>query len=101
MSSWMVMGMSETLLTPRQLDNYVREREDTVLIGKHTTTPRNLHIPSNSNPEDVSCNARTDREGGWHPKRLSVYPPRYHDFCPQCVKRQYPEITVIELVRDE
>lgn len=81
--------MTETVLRPSQLDTFVRERVNQVLITScSTTTKRLLHLMSDKDWMEPVCNAQKHR-GEWYDKPISVYPPDYHRICPHCVEQQF------------
>lgn len=88
--------MSKLAMTNEDVDTYVRDRVDRVLIGKSNSTPRRLHIPSEHDNTDVSCKAQTSLED-WNVKPINVYPPCYHKICPWCADRRFG----IEVIDDE
>lgn len=81
--------MTELILTPDELDDYVRSRVDTVLLGKYKTTARSLHIPAQGGSDGVACDARTERDNGWQSKPINVYPPGHHRICPWCAEQRF------------
>lgn len=89
--------MNELAIRPAHLDEFVRNRTDTVLIGKHNSSSRSLHIPSSSGSDDVACHAQTTRQGGWLEKPLAAYPPGYYQICPQCAEERFN----VEVISDD
>lgn len=86
--------MTKRIYTPKQLDRFVRERVDMVLIGKYTSTPRRLHVPETDDAEDSSCHATVQREGGWLPKSITVYPEGHHKICTPCAEARF-DVSVV------
>lgn len=87
--------MSQVVLTPAELDAYLRERVDTILISRHTKSSRTLHIPSTKEWMQPVCCAKTIHEDGWYDKPVSVYPPEYHPVCVECAEERFD----VEVVR--
>lgn len=87
--------MTETVLTTDQLDSYVRERVETILVTPRNNSSRNLHLQSEDGWMDTVCKSTTTH--GWLDKPLSVYPPQYHPICPSCVEERFG----VEVLRDE
>lgn len=81
--------MTELLDTSKELDSYVRDQVETVLIGKGTNSQRSLHIPSENDSTEVACKAQTERVEGWRPKPIDVYPQGYFEICPWCAERRF------------
>lgn len=80
--------MTETALRPSQLDTFVRERVERVLITSCCNSDRLIHVISDEEWMQPVCNA-TVRRDGWLDKPISVYPPDYHTICPDCVERAF------------
>lgn len=80
--------MSETVLTPAELDEYVRLRVDRVLITSCCNSDRMIHILSDEEWLTPVCNVTIER-GEWIDKPISIFPPEYHTICPTCVRRRF------------
>lgn len=79
--------MSQIILDADDVDEYVRERVDSVLVGKGTKSTVTLHIPDGEG--DSICPYQTHREGGWRTKDFAVYPPGHHNICTTCVRERF------------
>lgn len=81
--------MTETVLRPSQLDEFIRHRVEMVLITScSTTTERVLHLMDDEDWMEPACDAQKHR-GEWYDKPISVYPPDYHRICPHCVELRF------------
>lgn len=80
--------MSEVHLRQEDLDAYVRERVEMVLIGSPTKTDKSLHLPASRNYSESVCRFYPQRDG-WRLKSIAVFPPGHHPFCSECVKRTF------------
>lgn len=80
--------MTETVLRPSQLDAFVRERVDRVLITSCCNSDRLIHVLSDEQWLQPVCDVTVTR-GEWLDKSLSIFPPGYHDICPTCVKQRF------------
>jgi hypothetical protein len=92
-----VSTVTEVVLTPDDLDEFVRPRVEWVLISGHTNSSRTLHIKSDEHWMEPVCHTRVQHDGGWLDKPISVFPPDYRPFCTQCVEMKYG----IEVVDDD
>lgn len=81
--------MSQVVLKADELDSYVRDRVETVLIGKGTKTTFRLHLPDEPGSERSICPNETKREGGWRAKDFDIFPPGYHKICLTCVRERF------------
>lgn len=80
--------MTETVLATDDLDAFIRERVDQVLITSCCNSDRIIHVLSEDEWMDPVCNA-TIRRGEWLDKPISIYPEDYHDVCPDCVETRF------------
>lgn len=78
--------MSEVALTTDELDGYVRTRVEMVLVTRHTTSSRYLHLKSDDEWLEPVCNTRSD---SWMDRSIDVYPPNYFEVCPHCVETRF------------
>lgn len=80
--------MSEVHLRQEDLDAYVRERVEMVLIGSPTKTDKSLHLPASRDCTESVCRFRSQRDG-WRVKAIAVYPPGHVSYCAECVERTF------------
>jgi hypothetical protein len=85
--------MTTLVLTTEELDAYVRERVDTVLVNRHTNSSRTLHIESEENWMEPVCGTRAQYD--WLDKPITVYPSNYFPICPHCAETVF-DIEVID-----
>lgn len=81
--------MSQVVLDVDELDAFVRERIDTVLVGKWTKTSGKLHIPEEPGSTESACRYSPRREDGWRDKDIRIYPPHFHGICTRCVNVRF------------
>lgn len=80
------MSQSTTTITTNdEVDAYVRERVETIVITSCNNSSRMLHMRADSSEIEPVCSTIT-RRGDWTDKPLAVYPPCYHPICPDCVE---------------
>lgn len=87
--------MSHVVLTPAELDAYLRERVDTILISGHTNSSRTIHIPSDERWMQPVCGIETKHPDGWLDKPFSVYPSEYHPICTTCAEERF-DVEVVD-----
>lgn len=85
------------LTTAAELDAYIRERVETILINGRTKSSRTIHIPSDERWMEPVCGVETKYADGWLDKPVSVYPPEYFPICPECAETRFD----VEVVDDE
>lgn len=80
--------MTETVLATDDLDAFIRQHVERVLITSCCNSDRLIHVLSDKQWLEPVCNA-TIRRGEWLDKPISIYPPDYHTVCPDCVELRF------------
>lgn len=81
--------MSSVVSSKDDLDSYLRDKVETILVSGRRNTSITLHLRSHRNQMVPLCGAQTIRDDGWLDKSVAVYPPGFAPFCSQCAKKRF------------
>lgn len=80
--------MTEEVITPEKLEEFVRERFDRILVSSCTNSSKRFHLPSDEEWMRPICLTDNKRDK-WIDKSISVYPPGFHPVCKRCAKERF------------
>lgn len=79
--------MTEVVVSNYDLDGYVRDRVDSVIVSSGGNSSRTLHIEGADGKPVCSARLRTAKR--WMDKSLAVYPPGFHPMCEHCAEQRF------------